>query len=75
MTTCKVAEKIGENRFFQKITFWVHYSGKGAENIEKRKFKKNQKNHIFSATLQVGVFFFNGATFDPRKLIGGFRLG
>ena len=53
MTTRKVAEKIGKNRFFEKITFWVHCSGKGAENIEKRKFKKNRKNHIFSATLQV----------------------
>ena len=55
MATRKVAEKIEKNRFFQKITFWVHYSGKGAENIEKRKFKKNQKNHIFSATLQVVI--------------------
>ena len=52
MTTRKVAEKIGKNLFFQKVTFWVHYSGKGAENIEKRKFKKI-KNTIISATLRV----------------------
>ena len=58
MATRKVAEKIEKNRFFQKITFWVHYSGKGAENIENRKFKKNLKNHIFSATLQVVIKWF-----------------
>ena len=54
MTTRKVAEKIGENRFFEKITFWVHYSGKGVENIEKRKFKKNQKKSYFLSDLTSG---------------------
>ena len=61
MTTRKVAEKIEKNRFFQKITFWVHYSGKGAENIEKRKFKKKSKKSYFLSDLASGHKTFLGA--------------
>ena len=72
MTTRKVAEKIAENQFFQKFTFSVHYSSKGAENIEKRKLKKIKKiiysqrpckwlKNVFRGELKlVRCFFFRG---------------
>ena len=72
MTTCKVAEKIGKNRFFRNFTFCAHYHCKGTKISEKWKFKKIKKiifsqrpckwsKNVFRGELTlVRCFFFRG---------------
>ena len=72
MTTCKAAEKIQKNRFFENFTFCAHYQRKGAQIREKWKFKKIKKiifsqrpckwsKNVFRGELTlVRCFFFRG---------------
>ena len=72
MTTCKVAVKIGKNRFFRNFTFCAYYRRKGIKICEKWRLKKIKKiifsqrpckwsKNVFRGELTlVRCFFFRG---------------